>query len=169
MAIVVVAYNPEWPQLFDEVKAELHPVLSDLAPFFHHVGSTSVPGLAAKPKIDLHAAFCNEDGLLTAIERVKDLSAYTFHGDKYNDQSWTFTSGKGSYGARLYLCSSDNHVLRDRIVFRDYLRAHPQRAQAYAALKLRLMSEANDDWAYYTGGKTDFVRETLRLAAGEAD
>jgi GrpB-like predicted nucleotidyltransferase (UPF0157 family) len=60
-------------------------------------------------------------------------------------------------------------VLRDRIVFRDYLRAHPQRAQAYAALKLRLMSEANDDWAHYTGGKTDFVRETLRLAAGEVD
>ncbi len=165
MAIVVVPYNPEWPQYFAEVRAELEPLLSYLAPVFHHVGSTSVPGLAAKPKIDLHAAFHDENALAVAIERVKGISAYTFHGDKYNDQSWTFTSGKGSYGARLYLCASDNTVLRDRIIFRDYLRAHPERAQAYAALKLRLMGEANDDWSYYTGGKTAFVSETLHLAA----
>ncbi len=169
MAIVVVPYDPRWPSLFSEVQAELQPMLSDLAPVFHHVGSTSVPGLAAKPKIDLHAAFSDQRALLVAIERIKSLPAYTFHGDKYNDQSWTFTSGKGSYGARLYLCTSDNTVLRDRIIFRNYLRAHPERAQAYAALKLRLMGEANDDWSYYTGGKTDFVRETLRSAAGRID
>lgn len=167
MAIVVVPYDPEWPKLFEYVKAELQPVLSDLAPVFHHVGSTSVPGLAAKPKIDLHAAFQDEDALRTAIERVKGLPAYTFHGDKYNDQSWTFTSGKGSYGARLYLCTSDNRVLRDRVIFRDYLRTHPERSDAYAALKLRLMNEANGDWNFYTGGKSDFVFETLRLAKAE--
>ncbi|QFY62062.1 GrpB family protein [Rhizobium grahamii] len=164
MAIVVVPYDPDWPRLFIEVRAELEPVLSDLAPVFHHVGSTSVPGLAAKPKIDLHAAFTEQQALPVAIERIKGLPVYTFHGDKYNDQSWAFTSGKGSYGARLYLCTSDNAVLRDRIIFRDYLRAHRERADAYAALKLRLMGEANDDWSYYTGGKTDFVRETLRRA-----
>lgn len=166
MAIVVVPYDPEWPLQFSRIKGELEQILADLAPRFHHVGSTSVPGLAAKPKIDLHAAFANETALGIAIERMKGVAAYTFHGDKYNDQSWTFTSGK-VYGARLYLCTADNAVLRDRILFRDYLRSHPDRTQAYATLKLRLMSEANDDWDYYTGGKTAFVRETVQLAKAE--
>ncbi len=165
MAIQVVDYNPEWPSLFKDIACELEPLLADLAPAFHHVGSTSVPGLAAKPKIDLHAAFADEDALPEAIKRVETLGVYTFHGDKYQQQTWTFTSGKGSYGARLYLCTTDNVVLRDRIIFRDYLRSHPERADAYAALKLKLMSEANDNWDYYTGGKRDFVLETLRLAA----
>lgn len=167
MAIRVVPYDPEWPSLFRQIVCELEPFLADLTPAFHHVGSTSVPGLAAKPKIDLHAAFENVDVLPEAIERVLSLGAYTFHGDKYQQQTWTFTSGKGSHGARLYLCSTDNAVLRERIAFRDYLRSRPERAQAYAALKLKLMGEANDDWDYYTGGKRNFVLETLRLASEE--
>ncbi len=167
MAIRVVPYDPEWPSLFRQIVCELEPFLADLTPVFHHVGSTSVPGLAAKPKIDLHAAFENVGVLPEAIERVRSLGAYTFHGDKYQQQTWTFTSGKGSHGARLYLCSTDNAVLRDRIAFRDYLRSRPERAQAYAALKLKLMGEANEDWDYYTGGKRNFVLETLRLASEE--
>ena len=165
MAIHVLDYDPEWPSRFRQIVSELEPLLADLHPVFHHVGSTSVPGLAAKPKIDLHAAFANADPLADAIERVQSLGAFIFHGDKYKQQTWTFTSGKGSHGARLYLCSTDNAVLRDRITFRDYLRSHPERAKAYAALKLKLMGEANDDWDYYTGGKSDFVLETLRLAS----
>ena len=164
MAIVVLPYDDRWPELFAQVRSELAPVFAGLAPAFHHVGSTSVPGLAAKPKIDLHAAFADLAAVAAAVETMQGVAGYTHHGDKYGDQSWTFTSGKGSYGARLYLCTADNHVLRDRILFRDYLRTHPERADAYAALKLRLMSEANDDWDYYTGSKTEFVRETVRLA-----
>jgi GrpB-like predicted nucleotidyltransferase (UPF0157 family) len=163
MAITVVPYDPDWPSQFLRIRGELEPVFSGLTPVFHHVGSTSVPQLAAKPKIDLHAAFADLSLVARAVARMQAVAGYTYHGDKYNDQSWTFTSGKTS-GARLYLCTSDNTVLRDRILFRDYLRAHPERAAAYAALKLRLMSEANDDWDYYTGGKTEFVRETVRLA-----
>jgi GrpB-like predicted nucleotidyltransferase (UPF0157 family) len=167
MAIHVVDYDPEWPSLFRQIVGDLEPLFTGLHPIFHHVGSTSVPGLAAKPKIDLHAAFASANVLPEAIERAQALGAFTFHGDKYQQQTWTFTSGKGSHGARLYLCSADNAVLRDRIAFRDYLRSHPERANAYAALKLRLMGEANDDWDYYTGGKRNFVLETLRLASEE--
>lgn len=167
MAIHVVDYDPEWPSLFIRIAGELEPLLADLDPAFHHVGSTSVPGLAAKPKIDLHAAFTNASVLPEAIERVQSLGTFTFHGDKYQQQTWTFTSGKGSHGVRLYLCATDNAVLRDRIVFRNYLRSHPERAGAYAALKLKLMGEAKDDWDYYTGGKSDFVLETLQLASRE--
>jgi len=165
MAIVVLPYDPEWPKHFAKISGELELLLSDLSPIFHHVGSTSVPGLAAKPKIDLHAAFVHEDTIPVAIARVQSLGSFTFHGDKYQQQTWTFTSGRGSHGARLYLCTTNNAVLRDRIAFRDYLRRHPERADAYAALKLKLMREARDDWDYYTGGKSEFVRETLRLVS----
>ncbi|WP_084606480.1 GrpB family protein [Rhizobium sullae] len=54
-------------------------------------------------------------------------------------------------------------MLRDRIALRDYLRTYSRRAEAYAALKLRLMDEANGDWSYCTGGKSAFVRETNGL------
>jgi len=80
---------------------------------------------------------------------------------------WVFTQGHGSYGTRLYICGPNNTTHAKRILFRDWLRTHPQAASDYAALKRKLAAEANGDWSFYTGGKTDFVDGIVRLAAGE--
>ena len=89
---------------------------------------------------------------------------YTFHGDRHQDDMWVFTTGRGSYGQRLYLCAPEHPTHLRRILFRDYLRLHPEAAATYAALKHRLALEAIDDWDHYTGSKGPFVAEIVRRA-----
>ena len=162
-AIKVVDYDPSWPLLFAEISTEISILLGDRLLSIDHIGSTSVPGLAAKPKIDLDAVMISDEFLPTAIEVVR-AADFVFHGDT-GEQRWAFTRDHQAYGFRLYLCGPDNRGHRERILFRDYLRVHPERAKAYAELKRRLAGEAGGAWDFYTGGKTAFVSETLRLAA----
>lgn len=163
-AIRVIEYDPVWPDAFRIVKTEIAERLGDLLGSIHHIGSTAVPGLPAKPKIDIDAVVRSPEDLPEAVAIMRTDTTYAFHGDPYGDGKWTFTQGRGPWGVRLYLCAPDNETHRRRILFRDYLRTHPERADAYAALKRRLASDAEGDWSFYTGGKTDFVNETVRLA-----
>lgn len=163
--IEVIDYDPDWLAVFNAEKAELFGLLGDLLDDVHHIGSTSVVGLRAKPKIDIDAIIRHEGMIAEAVERVKEISKYTFHGTPYADGMWTFTSGHGSRGNRLYLCGPNNAVHEKRILFRDWLRCHPGDAAEYAALKCRLAAEAKGDWTYYTGGKTAFVANIVSMAS----
>ncbi|WP_064693341.1 GrpB family protein [Rhizobium aegyptiacum] len=162
-AINVVDYDPCWPLLFAEISAEISILLGDLVLSIAHIGSTSVPGLAAKPKIDLDIVTTSDDVLPTAIDAVRTAD-FVFHGDR-GEKRCAFTRDHEGYGFKLYLCGPGNRAHRERILFRDYLRDHPERARAYAELKRRLAVEAGGDRDFYTGGKTEFVSETVRLAA----
>ncbi len=164
-AIKVVDYDPEWPMLFEEQRLRMMELIADLVEQIHHVGSTSVTGLAAKPKIDIDAVLAHDTHVPEAVERVKALGDYAFHGDPYGDGMWTFTQGHGSHGTRLYICGPDNATHIKRILFRDWLRTHADAAAEYVALKRRLAAEANGDWKFYTGGKADFIAGIVRLAA----
>ncbi|MBB5665771.1 GrpB-like predicted nucleotidyltransferase (UPF0157 family) [Rhizobium leguminosarum] len=162
-AIKVVDYDPSWPLLFADISAEISTLLGDLVLSIDHIGSTSVPGLAAKPKIDLDVVTISDDVLPMAIEMVR-AAEFVFHGDR-GEKRWAFTRDHEGHGFKLYLCGCGNRAHRERILFRDYLRDHSERATAYADLKRRLAAEAGNDWDFYTGGKTAFVGETLRLAS----
>jgi GrpB-like predicted nucleotidyltransferase (UPF0157 family) len=163
-AIKVVDYDPSWPALFAAERVNILSLLSDLIDKVHHIGSTSVPGLAAKPKIDIDAVLRSADMLPEGIRRTQTTGLYAYHGDPYDDGMWTFTQGRGSYGTRLYLCGPGNMKHEHRVLFRDWLRTHPQDAAAYEALKRRLAVEANGDWNFYTGGKSQFVTAIVEQA-----
>jgi GrpB-like predicted nucleotidyltransferase (UPF0157 family) len=164
-AIKVVDYDPSWPAAFAAERAEILSLLGDFVEGIHHIGSTAVSGLPAKPKIDIDAVLRSDDLLPEAIERVKATGGYAFYGDPYGVGRWAFTQGRGSYGTRLYLCGPGNATHIERVLFRDWLRAHPDDAAIYATLKRRLAAEANGDWDFYTGGKADFVAEIVGRAA----
>ncbi|UWM81496.1 GrpB family protein [Rhizobium sp. SRDI969] len=164
-AIKVLDYNPSWPRLFAEISTEVSALLGDRLLSIDHIGSTSVPGLAAKAKIDLAAVMISDVFLPAAIEVVR-AADFVFHGDT-GEQRWAFTRDHEGHGFKLYLCGPDNRSHRERILFRDYLRDHPERAKAYAELKRQLAAEAGGDWDFYTGGKTAFVSETVRLGCLE--
>ncbi|THK34557.1 GrpB family protein [Ensifer sp. MPMI2T] len=164
-AIKVVDYDPAWPDLFEAEKSRIVGLIGDVVDDIHHVGSTSIAGLCAKPKIDIDAVLCSHARVAEAVERVKACPDFTFHGDPYGNGMWTFTSGHGSYGTRLYLCGPENPTHFKRMLFRDWLRTHPEDAIEYAALKRKLATEANGDWKFYTGGKADFVAKIVRQAS----
>ncbi|APG84617.1 GrpB family protein [Sinorhizobium americanum] len=166
-AIEVVDYDPTWPDLFEEEKRRISELIgSDMVDDIHHVGSTSVVGLCAKPKIDIDAVLRSDALVVEAVKRAKSLDNFRFHGDPYGDGMWTFTSGRGSHGTRLYLCAPGNATHVRRVLFRDWLRRHPDDAAEYAALKRKLAAEANGDWKFYTGGKSDFVAKIVQRASG---
>jgi GrpB-like predicted nucleotidyltransferase (UPF0157 family) len=151
--IKVVDYDPSWPAAFRAERAGILALIGDLVEDIHHIGSTSVPGLAAKPKIDMDAVLHTDDFVPEAITRVRATGGWDYHGDPYGDGRWTFTRGRTS-GTRLYLCGPHNEAHEKRILFRDWLRSHPEDAAAYEVLKRRLAVEASGDFAFYTGGKS---------------
>ncbi|MEZ2224510.1 GrpB family protein [Rhizobium sp. RCC_161_2] len=163
--IRLVDYDPAWPALFESRREAITALLSHAADI-HHIGSTSVPGLCAKPKLDIDAVLATAEDRLVATEYLKK-DGYAFHGDPYGADRWKFTKDEAPYGTRLYLSLPGNPAHRDRILFRDYLRAHPEVAGNYAALKQRLAMEADGDWDHYTDGKSDFVANILRQALAE--
>ncbi|CDM55974.1 MULTISPECIES: GrpB family protein [Rhizobium] len=164
----VVDYDPKWPDLFEAARAELLDLAADRILAIEHIGSTSVPGLAAKPKIDLDAVLANETAL-AELGALLPSAGFRDHGDPQGEGRWTFTRDHDCYGLRLYLCTSGNPAHRDRLLFRDYLRLDPDRAAEYQSLKRHLAKEADGDWDVYTDGKSDFVAETLRLAKAETE
>jgi GrpB-like predicted nucleotidyltransferase (UPF0157 family) len=164
--IRVVDYDPRWPLFFQTARDELLALAPGLILAVEHIGSTAVPGLAAKPKIDLDAVLVDA-AALSALSAELPAAGFRAHGDPHGDGRLPFTREHEGYGLRLYLCLRDNKAHRDRLLFRDHLRRHPGRAAEYQALKQRLASEAAGDWDHYTGGKSDFVAETLRRAEAE--
>jgi GrpB-like predicted nucleotidyltransferase (UPF0157 family) len=166
--VEIVDYDPAWPALFAAERGRLLALLDGLVDDVHHIGSTAVQGLAAKPKIDMDAVLRANGLLPEAIERVRSGGAYDYHGDPYGDGRWTFTRGRSS-GTRLYLCGPDNEAHAKRLLFCNWLRTHPNDAAAYAALKRKLAVAAKDDFAFYTKGKSDFVAGILRRAAAHHD
>ena len=165
-AIKVVDYDPRWPALFEQHRLEIAALLDGLAADIHHIGSTAVPGLAAKPKLDIDAVLASPGDVPAALQRLRE-AGFTFHGDPYGDLRWTFTrDGHDGYGIRLYVCAAGNPAHLDRIRFRDHLRADPRAAAAYDRLKRRLAAGAQGDWDHYTGGKSGFVEDILAQARG---
>ncbi len=160
--ITLVEYDPQWPLLFKNRSKAIGLLLGHTATL-HHIGSTAIAGLCAKPKLDIDAVLFSEEDRLEATERLKE-DGYRFHGDPHDVGRWTFTKDETPYGTRLYLCLPDNEAHRERLLFRDYLRAHPEHAANYATLKRRLAEEANGDWDHYTDGKSDFVADVVRRA-----
>jgi GrpB-like predicted nucleotidyltransferase (UPF0157 family)/N-acetylglutamate synthase-like GNAT family acetyltransferase len=163
-AIQVLDYDPAWPKEFEEVAAKLDRLLDGLVADIEHIGSTSIPGMCAKPKIDVDTVLKSGDLIPQGIERLKQ-AGYTYHGNKYDDGMWAFTTGRGSFGERVYLCAPGTPTHQKRLFFRNHLRAYSEDATSYALLKQQLASETDNDWDYYTGSKGPFIASIVKKAA----
>ena len=159
--IVVVDYNPEWPTIFEQLHARVWPVVQDIAVAIEHVGSTSVPGLAAKPIIDMSVIVTSEREIPLAIERLSTLG-YIHQGDLGIEGREAFKFPDGSPAHNLYVCPQGSLGLENHLMVRDYLRVHPERAREYGDLKKRLASTFPHDIDRYVAGKTDLILGILR-------
>jgi GrpB-like predicted nucleotidyltransferase (UPF0157 family) len=165
--VVICDYDPAWPQRYEALRGPVAEALGDLAAQIDHVGSTSVSGLAAKPTIDIVIRLRSADDLPTAIERLARLG-YAHEGDfgVVGREAFATPPGYGPHDHHLYVCAPDWGGYADQIVFRDYLRAHPHVAAAYAQLKRALADQHRNNRTAYTDGKAEFVRSVLRQARG---
>lgn len=164
--IVVTAYDNDWPLVFEQIAQPVRDAVADLGAQVEHVGSTSVPGLAAKPVIDIDVVVGSADDVPTAIERLRGLG-YVYQGDKGIRGREAFMWPRGARPHHLYVVVQGSQPYLDHTHFRNYLRQHPEVAQDYAALKMALAEKHGDDRLGYTNAKTEFIIGVLRAARAE--
>jgi GrpB-like predicted nucleotidyltransferase (UPF0157 family) len=158
--IVVVAYDPGWPVRFARLRDTLAAALGRLAVRIEHVGSTAVPGLAAKPIIDLDVVIAARTDLPAIIERLRPVG-YAHQGDLGVGGREAFVAPSGGPSHHLYVCAADSAALARHLILRDLLRADPEAAGAYADLKRTLAARHRHDRAAYTDAKTAFIEALL--------
>ena len=159
--ITVVDYDPRWALSFQHLHSQIWPAIQDIALAIEHVGSTSVPGLAAKPVIDMSIVVASAHETLIGIERLAALG-YEHLGDLGVKDREAFKRPDGMAAHNLYICLKAGQGLRNHLAVRDYLRAHPETARAYGELKKRLAAQFPNDIDSYVEGKTAFILAILR-------
>lgn len=174
---VVVPYDPHWPVLFEEERARITSAVGHIVAGVHHVGSTSIPGMTAKPILDIAVLLREfEDGercieLLENIGYIHKGLGDDIPGDRFflkgHPPQGRCAGGEEVRTHILHVYTLDSPIVRDHFAFRDYLIAHPEVAAEYAQLKLVLADRHSDDRTAYTEGKRPFIREVLTKAAGE--
>jgi GrpB-like predicted nucleotidyltransferase (UPF0157 family) len=158
--VVVVEYDPSWPSQFERLSARAAHALDEFGLRIEHVGSTAVPGLAAKPVIDLIIQLDDEKQLGPVIQKLEE-AGYRHEGDFGVVGREAFAVPAGEARHHLYVCLPGCSQLADQMAFRDYLRTHDDVRDAYAALKRRLADNYRDDRKAYTDGKTKFVSRVM--------
>jgi GrpB-like predicted nucleotidyltransferase (UPF0157 family) len=163
--IVVADYDPVWPEWFDRVHAYVWPAVADIALRIDHVGSTAVPGLAAKPVIDMDIVVAAEEQVRPVIERLGTVG-YRWRGDLgvTGREAFHLDRELGLPPHHLYLVVEDNRAHLDHWLLRDLLREDADARRRYAALKRENAAMAGDDIDVYVARKAAFVAELLTVA-----
>ena len=164
--IVVVNYDPAWPSKFEEERAVLEGLLARwVVADIEHVGSTAVPGLAAKPVIDIMVPVESLEASRGSIAAASH-AGYIYWPYKADVMHWLCKPSAAHRTHHLHVVPFGSPLWFDRLRFRDALRGDPELAQRYAELKLRLAKRYRYDREAYTEGKSDFVTAVLAGAGG---
>lgn len=166
--VEVVAYDTAWPSIFEQIRARVWPAVSDVALSLEHVGSTSVPGLKAKPVIDACIVVASKADVPACIERLATIG-YVHRGDLGVPEREAFARPEPSPRHHLYLSPRHSLSLKNHLGVRDYLRAHPAVAREYGDLKAALARLFPNDIDRYIVGKTEFVLGILEKIGFTAD
>jgi GrpB-like predicted nucleotidyltransferase (UPF0157 family) len=158
--ITIVDYEPAWPLAFQSLQRELALRLGNLAASIEHVGSTSVPGLAAKPILDVDVTLAGDEDFAQIAARLNE-AGYIHQGDLGIPKREAFLAPPGSVPLNLYVCLPSGREHRRHLAFRDYLRSHPSDAANYAALKRQLAVQFPHDRTAYVHGKSAFIEAIL--------
>ena len=161
--VIIVEYDPGWVPTFRKLRDRVTRSLGKLPCSIEHVGSTSIPGAAAKSIIDIDVVLHSESDVPKAIQALSR-GGYRHLGDLGIAGREAFESPLGSPAHHLYVVVLGGREYERHIRFRDYLRSHPEETRRYSALKKSLALEHRDDREAYTEAKTAFVEETLRKA-----
>lgn len=168
-AVAIVPYDTAWPEMAEHEMEKLRAILpASKIIDMQHVGSTAIPGMSAKPIIDIQIAVsCLDDMKLMAVPLLQKLG-YEYWDANPDATRMFFVRGMPPYGAQrthhVHIVEPTSKHWHDKLLFRDYLCAHTDIAQAYEHLKHQLAEQHTYDREAYTDAKGDFVRNILSLA-----
>ena len=151
--IQIDEYNPDWPLWFARLRDEIWPAVKDAALAVEHVGSTAVPGLAAKPIIDLDVIIESIDELPSVIRGLKRLG-YEHRGNLGIEGREAFKAPEHPIKHHLYVCVRDCVALKNHLNLKHHLTRNPDARTAYEAVKRALAQGSMDA---YVEGKTPFI------------
>lgn len=155
----ISTYDPAWPDRFDEESARIRTALGDQVTDLEHVGSTSVPGLGAKPVVDIQVSVRSMVPRSAYVDPLVALG-YRWVLDPWSDEHEYFSRNEGEERAfHIHVCAAGSEWERRHLAFRDWLRSHPDDAAAYERLKRDLAERHPRDSFSYTDAKTGFIKE----------
>ncbi len=174
MNIVVVEYDKKWPNDFLKIKDQLQKVLT-MPCQIQHVGSTSIPGMKAKPIIDIDVGLDNWEDF-EAVKRALAEIGYEHEGDKGITGREAFCRNEkihneilDSIDHHLYVCSVNNEEYKRHILFRNYLRSHNEARDRYNQIKEEILAKVGpDNRAGYVQMKEDEYRDFFEEIIGKA-
>ena len=156
-------YDPLWPQKYEEEAARVTPLFGRFFVSIHHVGSTAVPDLAAKPEIDLLVVF-NANGPSQALAHSLEGLGYRRGGDLSPNHHFFKRNINGVRTHKLHVCQDRHPKIGEMMNFRNLLRGNVGVRVRYQALKLRLEKENTSGIGEYLAGKAPFIQSALQRA-----
>ncbi len=170
--VSIVDYDDSWAAVFKELNLILQKNLGEYAISIEHIGSTSVPGLAAKPILDIDVVIESMDDF-PAIVSILSKLGYIYEGDLGIKGREAFAresaevprneQTKHWLDHHLYVCPKDSEQLAKHIAFRDFLRQSPKIVQQYADIKRELAERFSNKRTAYSNGKTEFIKKVFEL------
>ncbi|NLX11785.1 MAG: GrpB family protein [Chloroflexi bacterium] len=158
-------YNPEWPELFARESVLIADVIGEAVIEIEHIGSTSVPGLAAKPIIDIMLVV---ESFAPIEEYRRRLEPLGYHHHSHEDDADRLFFWKGMPRTHhLHIVEYATWEHQRHILFRDYLRTHPDIARLYEEIKRELSGAFHHNRPAYTKGKTAFIKSIMARAVEE--
>ncbi len=170
--ILVQTYDPAWPSHFRQIEAFLKSGVLDVDCTIEHVGSTAIPGMVAKPIIDLDIVV--SPGTFPKIRGRLEALGYVHQGDLGIPKREAFGLVDVEVKARLpehhlYVCDEGIHELRKHLAFREFMRQHPDWRKKLNRRKRELCINHNNDRQAYIDGKADMVEEITKLAMASSE
>lgn len=154
--VAVTPYDPRWPAAFEKIRKEIDCAIGDLIITVEHVGSTSVPGLSAKPIIDLDVVISDYTVFPAVVERLGKIG-YIHEGclGIADREAFRYESKPHLQTHHLYVCPQNSEELHRHITFREYLRTHPEAVRKYSEVKenaARLYPDSIEGYMQYKAG-----------------
>ena len=163
--LIVLRYDPNWVTEFERIRDYLMEQIGDLVLEIKHIGSTSVPGLCAKPIIDIIAIMDSYDVFPAIVSRLEK-AGFHHTGDQGINEREVFKRlvPDDFMDYHFYVCPKDSEENRRQTIFRNALLKNKALADEYGKLKIRLVEEVNGDRVLYTDSKTDFIVDVINKA-----
>lgn len=160
--LVVVGYDPAWPQAYERWRQRVAAALGRTAIRIEHVGSTSVPGLAAKPIVDIQVSVADLGGEPRYVPPLQAIGLVL----RSRDELHRFLRPPAGHPREVHVhaCAAGGQWEHDHLLFRDYLRAHPAACLRYAEAKQAAARRWSDDGWAYTEAKTGIILDILEQA-----